>query len=263
MSEELRWGLAAVIAAAVIFIPLFVMNLLATPAHMEKDAANAAAESTNTLERARDRLSEHLKQIESSQPNIVVDSCHIVTTPLWKTTPASTAYPFDRREKSGEADFAQVWFKNEPAVHTEASVARKVVAEILFHDISLKGDPLVVQMIGRWADTPEVARLGELTREMHEVEIAPNPLPRKLDIALKYRDDLEAYAYNNESVLKDARWRDQDKVLLMPEYKVIVRLQGVGVDQEHSFLLRNDGSGKSIQLTSWPEPSAGKAPSSP
>ncbi len=49
VSEELRWGIAILIAAGVVFLPTFLLNLLAAPSRMEREATEMATQNELAL----------------------------------------------------------------------------------------------------------------------------------------------------------------------------------------------------------------------
>ena len=64
VSEELRWIIAIVLAAVVLFVPTFLFNLLAAPPRMEREATEKATKRELTLEQQVQGLQEQLDDPE-------------------------------------------------------------------------------------------------------------------------------------------------------------------------------------------------------
>ena len=85
--------------------------------------------------------------------------------------------------------------------------------------------------------------------EIEQPELPPTGRPYILDIGLKYRDENEFYAYNNETPRKSTvGFRDKDRQLNPNTYSVEVKLKGAGVDKAFWFELSNSGRGKEVDF---------------
>jgi hypothetical protein len=143
-----------------------------------------------------------------------------------------------------EPYFARIYLTNRP-LQPSREVAEKVVAHITFKN--RKGNAVIPTMIGRWADNPEVAQVGNL-RQIKTIDIEPNGLPVCLDVAVKYEEDADCFAYNDDSVVRDAFWRDPEKRLPPGKYLVEIELLGLGVKQNVKAILENRGIGEAPEL---------------
>lgn len=66
---------------------------------------------------------------------------------------------------------------------------------------------------------------------------------------MKYHDENEFYAYNNETPRKSTKgFRDKDRQLNPDTYSVEVKLKGAGVDKAFWFELVNHGKGEEVSL---------------
>lgn len=148
---------------------------------------------------------------------------------------------------SGEPFFTQVQFVNDPEVSTQAAEAERVVGHIEVYDRNRSTK--LFRMVGRWADTDEFAQVGPAVIELNQINIAPNAVPRTLDVVLKYEEDDDCHGYNNETPREAPRdWRDHRRRLEKGDYAVRVRLRGRNVDEEFWFSLHNPGSGGQVEL---------------
>ena len=141
----------------------------------------------------------------------------------------------------------QAWFKNSPVTYSQQSVARQVSPTLEFWDKDAQHQYFSIN--GMWAKDTAPDHVGFSGIEP-EKDIAPNDLPHKVMIALKWQQDEACYGYAKESFQPYPDGRNPSKELPIGEYKVCVKLRGVGVNQDFWFLLRNLGSGRSLELDS-------------
>ena len=204
-----------------IFIILLLRGLLLAPFWLlrEEDAQG-------------DALRQQLEAIEQSRPRVEIDS--IRQAQLYRQLHTADG-------KGPIYGLLQVWFKNQPRVSTEKSIARDVAAEITF------AGPRSCRIYGQWAvgNPPSFVGSGSIAPT---VDIPPGPLPVKLNLALKYLDDSYAYGFSQEGITRDIDGRDKASELPSGSYIVTIRLQGVGIDQEYLFRLENPGAGSPLQL---------------
>jgi hypothetical protein len=94
--------------------------------------------------------------------------------------------------------YARVRVANDPGGRI-GECARQVATRITF--LSDAGKPLLSNMIGRWAETPQRAQTGHfgLTLQESQLDIEANTLPHSLDIAMKVPGADHFYAYNHEN----------------------------------------------------------------
>jgi hypothetical protein len=142
----------------------------------------------------------------------------------------------------GELSCLHVKFMNDPKRSTGMSIARQVLAEIVFTDAKTEGE--ICRVRGRWGDTLEPSRLPQhLTPEdaLATVDFAIGQI-RELDIAYKYPDEQECYAMSNDTYGRPD-WRYEKQKTLCNEIKARVRLRGVGVDASWEFRFENPNRG--------------------
>jgi hypothetical protein len=137
---------------------------------------------------------------------------------------------------------------NDPETSTIDSCAAGVNASIQFRD-PLSGRILLGENAGRWADTPQPSQMAP-DRDINEMLAIDFPVGRTrcLDIAIKYRDDEECYAMNNDSYSSLPRlFRDQRYKLPKGTIQAAVRLRAANVDCSVMIEIINDGVGVSIR----------------
>jgi hypothetical protein len=110
----------------------------------------------------------------------------------------------------GTPDFTHAIFANDPPTSTRGAIAERVVAHVEFFDAS-RSNLIFPAMVGRWSETPERAQVGPRVVETNQIDIAPNAMPRRLDIVLKYQAEADCYGLNNDTPQRaPSGWRDKD-----------------------------------------------------
>lgn len=146
----------------------------------------------------------------------------------------------------GEPVFSHAIFANDPEDSRKGITAEKVVAHL---EILNDSQEVLFTMIGRWSETPERAQVGARVVDTTQIDIAPNAMPRALDIILKYDDEDNCYGLNNETPQRDSHWRDKSRELPPGSYIVKIRLRGNNIDQEFWLDLVNEGAGREVSLS--------------
>jgi hypothetical protein len=189
----------------------------------------------------RDASRRSYKKLTSSSPNLEMNGSPYVDTrtTVLDQTLAVVGSPF----------FAHAKFSNNPAERIPEATARDVVAEIsIFND---DGHPALLEqpIYGRWGDTTQPSRLAASasSRELAQVEFEPNGLPHELNLALKYPEDSNCYAFNNESYDR-LDWRLPKFRLDGSTFHVRVKLIGQRVEKEWWFELINDGPNRGLRI---------------
>lgn len=212
-------------------IPLavFFVTLILAPHHLYKEKENRVNE-----------LKIKLDTIENARPNMT-----LVET---ETIPGDVITREGGRIISREHPwFTRVKIANDPKSALQA-VDAVIAAHITFYNSS--GNKCFPTMIGRWAETPEIAQGGQPI-EIEQPTIPPTGRPYILDIGLKYHSEDEFYGYNNETPRKPTiGFRDKDRRLSPHTYSVEVKLKGAGVDKAFWFELVNHGKGKEVDFDS-------------
>jgi hypothetical protein len=145
--------------------------------------------------------------------------------------------------------FAHVLVRNDPGLRKAEAAANHVIARISFFGAG-DCDPLFT-IDGRWGDTEQPATRSPFApiSDLRRMHFPPNGETHELNVAIKYREDEECYAFNNESC-RIPGWRNRDWGLQGQEFRVRVTLQGEGMDKDEMrwFVLRNMGKGSGIEL---------------
>ncbi|HEY2772683.1 MAG TPA: hypothetical protein VGK20_01395, partial [Candidatus Binatia bacterium] len=77
--------------------------------------------------------------------------------------------------------------------------------------------------------------------------MAPNGAPHRLDIAIKFNHESDAYAYNNETALHPML-RNPDYRLVPGIWRIGINLRGLKLDTSFVALLNNPGKGRELSL---------------
>ncbi len=188
------------------------------------------------------KIRERLDRLENKRPCMRFVSSENVKTPLWGNVR-------EIRMVIGEPRFTHAIFANDPKSSIKGSTAERVVAHLDFYDKSRS--QLMFSLTGRWADTPERATVGLHVVDTNQINIAPNAMPRYLDVVLKYDDEDECYGLNNETPVRATAgpgWRDETRKLEPATYAVKIRLRGLNLDDVFWFSLVNPGKSSEVEL---------------
>ncbi len=183
-----------------------------------------------------------LDDILSATPNMNIASPpYVDTRPIYSRIKIEGQYSL-----IGTPYFAHVNFCNEPKVYAVEAAAKDTYAEISFY--TNKGELLLGSIYGRWGDTKQPEDPFEPTRELVKVNFEPTGQRRELDIAMKYPEDKDCYAFNNESY-SSYDWRISKFLLKGDSFYVKVRLAGIPmIDKIWWFALYNEGRGKGMRI---------------
>jgi len=154
-----------------------------------------------------------------------------------------------RQTSIGNLSCLHVKFRNDPKRSTTNSIARGILAEIVFLDA--RTDAVICSALGRWGDTLQPPQLPpHLTPAdtLTTVDFAIGQ-ERELDIAYKYPDEQECYAMSNDTYGRPD-WRYERLRTSCNEIMVRVRLRGVGVDASWTLLFENPNRGE-LRPVSW------------
>lgn len=180
-----------------------------------------------------------LNKIEGAKPKIAFKGTENVTAPLRNI---QTGQVF------GTPTFTHAIFANDPKVSTKSATAEKVLGHVSFYTSDRK--TMLFEMVGRWAETPERAMVGPKVVDTNQIDMAPNAMPRTLDIVMKYAQDDDCYGLNNDNPARSPMdWRDKTRKLSIGEYAIKVRIRGTNVDDLFWFILKNPGAGSEVILT--------------
>jgi hypothetical protein len=142
----------------------------------------------------------------------------------------------------------QLWFKNRPATPSEKSVAREVTA---FVEITSQDTGARVSFHGQWARSTAPDHVG-YQGFATSVDILPNNLSAKLNVALKYRQEPFAFAFALENFHASVAGKHLPYAIVKGKHQVKVSLKGIGVSEEFLFTLENLGEGTDPSLSREP-----------
>jgi hypothetical protein len=138
----------------------------------------------------------------------------------------------------------QVWFRNNPSIPSEATIAKAVTALI---EITKSDSTILFKYHGQWAESNAPNNVG-YNNFQDNVEIKPGYLEAKLFIALKYPSDADCYAFTREGFVSIGDGRYPVYRIAPDAYFVKIYLMGVGVDESYRFTLHNYGSNQPLKM---------------
>lgn len=149
----------------------------------------------------------------------------------------------------GMPRFSEVWFRNDPEETGETSIARDVAGHLKFYRAD--GTPACPEMsFARWAGNPHPTNREDIMPSSMTT-FPPNAVPQALNIALKYDDKANVYAFGNSVIINPRAngWRDPIYTLPAGAYWVSVELRGNNVRRKRFWVkLENDGEGTPMRL---------------
>lgn len=177
-----------------------------------------------------------IHQLEGTSPNIVIRKTENILGSVSNFVTGQNEYPW----------FLRVHIANDPKSSISGVTVNQIAGHISFYDANNK--LCFEPMIGRWAETREIAS-GAQPIDIDQIPIPPTGRSYILDIGLKYHDENEFYAYNNETPRKPGKgFRDADRRLDIGLYRVELRLRGEKTDKKFYFNLNNPGSGNEVDF---------------
>lgn len=179
--------------------------------------------------------------LDRSRPRLRLDGGEVVTQKM-------RAITIDGQQSISTATFAYARVSNLPEGEpTDKSEARQVVAHITY--CNTDRSPLYRSMVARWSDMPEVGR-GFTPVQLHQIDMPPNGLPFRIDVAIKHPKERDAYGWNNESDQNSEVQERRDARFRLPPgtYEVRVELTGVNARETFWLTLTNNGRGKPMQV---------------
>jgi len=131
-----------------------------------------------------------------------------------------------------------VQFENTPQFHCDSAVARHVIAKLKYFNIDVEQNPrFLFEFDGRWA-TNEQPIPGQANKNILTTDIQIGETV-ELDLAVRYLEEEDAYAVNNESF----QYSLKNPIHKLPgqRFLVKVRLMAVNVDENFEFRFENLG----------------------
>lgn len=183
-------------------------------------------------------LYRELHHIKTSVPRLVLDSYEPNLTDIAKIA-TTIIQGTPQTELIGVPTFTRIWVSNKPLSPELGVDAENVHAEVEF-----QGRQHQVRMSGRWAEVEE----SHDNLKTEQVNMPPNGKPFALDLIMKYKQDNEAYGYDNVAHrLVDGR--NQKTLLEKGRYTIKVTLKCKGIDLPLLFTMQNPGSGEDINFS--------------
>lgn len=161
------------------------------------------------------------------------------------------------RKLIGEPFFCHVKFQNNPKIRSPQANACKVFSTITFYDMNGKQKLQLDKVRFSEIAEPPFRQPSMSNRDYYEVEFNANGHPWELTIALKYEEDDNCYAFDDESY-NAPEWKKPQYLLQEKSYWVKVSLSGENTQGEWWFKLQNYGIGKDPQLELSPQPALNK-----
>ncbi|OGO25726.1 MAG: hypothetical protein A2136_04995 [Chloroflexi bacterium RBG_16_54_11] len=147
-------------------------------------------------------------------------------------------------DKDTTFEVLQVWFRNNPSIPSEQTIAKAISALIV---ITKSDSTPLFQYHGQWAESNAPNNVGYKNYQ-DNVEIRPGYLEAKLFIALKYLPEDECYAFTREGFISTNDGRYPAYKIVPGDYSVKIHLKGIGVDETFPFILHNYGSNQPLKL---------------
>jgi hypothetical protein len=176
-----------------------------------------------------------LRTIENARPNIALKK----------------AQGWQFHTKGAPSYYAvQAWFTNNPKVPSADSVGRDVTATVTFYGSDGKHE---FEINGCWTQ-PDIVEHAEIVAAKdlrNQIDsFAPNDIPQKLLIALKWPDDEVAYGLSKPNFYTHQNLKQSGRELKKGTHYVRILFRGVNIDQEPFWLvLDNPGQQGELSLS--------------
>ena len=155
------------------------------------------------------------------------------------------------RSEVGRFDIAKTRVRNNPVNKENGKKAEKAFTNIEFYR-PCEPRPLLTLEYARWTDNPKPGYVDSpsFSDPVRFRDIEPNNAPNAIDIAIKYSDDENCFAFTASSADKDIFWKEPELMLDGRKFhvRVIVDATGMGGAAEEWFILRNHGKGGSMDI---------------
>jgi hypothetical protein len=143
------------------------------------------------------------------------------------------------------------------------SAALQCHGTIQFCDIN--GNPIYPKMTIRWSTSPQPLAIGGTIEEGRDhykrlfifdpdrfvleqrKDIYPGEL-ESLDVAVRFDDDDECYAWSNENYFSEPMWRNENWIIPQGRYLAKVTITSSGEKCERLFRLMNEGPKRNFHL---------------
>ena len=134
---------------------------------------------------------------------------------------------------------------NDPKFPTEHGNANGIGATIAFLD---SNNTELFNLDGRWGDStqPSSVERGQSTFHLLTVDL-PIGRTREIDIAFKYPEETDCFAFNNESY-QFPRFQHPARRLVGTWFSARVRIRGPNVDHSWIVSFRNPGAGSGLEV---------------
>ncbi len=182
-----------------------------------------------------------LRAIQNAGPNIVLSKEPYYVDKRGMLDPQ---YQF-----KGEQFWAyDIKFCNKPRVHSIEANAKGVWGEITFFD--LQGQLQLGPIKARWRSIEQPSRRPLLSpeKQYYQVDLDASGLEDRIILAIKYDNDTECYAFNDESY-RFPECKNPHFKLTGDQLEVLVKLEGQNLTETRFwFRLYNDGIRKPLRI---------------
>jgi hypothetical protein len=159
-----------------------------------------------------------------------------------------------------QLDIARAVIKNDPLARAGDATARNAIIKLSFYrDEDLRegeNEPIINgDFYGRWTQNEQPGTRGAFAPidDIRRRDLLPNGENNEIDLVLKYPDDDDCYAFNDDTCRSVEGWRDPKLRLEGRYFKVSITVQGVGMeDWVATVHLRNRGSGQRLEASPTP-----------
>ena len=191
-------------------------------------------------------------KLEDKIPNLVVTNKNGLENPF--TSEVLTKYVKvhqigQSKQQRKKIKMVHVYFSNEPKNQNDQNDGKDIRAEISYYD---ENDNLILGPInGRWGDTLEPINLNpDEKRQILSINFPSNGDVRGLDIAFRYPNETNCYAFNNESYFSEGEQFKLSKYKINAE-KIFVKVVLIGQFINRKvfwFTLLNDQKNHNLTL---------------
>ena len=184
----------------------------------------------------------------NAAPKLICTGASSQKQTIWEEgLTGSPAVPTGQMVVVGTATFYHLKIANEPAAALNRMVAEQVAARVQL--FGADGSPAAAERLHRWEDSPGPAEVGKQADRLVSLDIPPNGIEYKLDLAMKYAEDRCFHTPNNETVLRGVRdWREPEFRFGPGTYTARIHLRGSNVSADMKCLIVNRGCDSTLEI---------------
>jgi hypothetical protein len=201
-TSSIIWQVSSTLLGVVAVVFLVVTwNLVMAPVYMitEKDAL--AGQLHEEMREATRRL----KTIDDASPRVTLTDIQVALL----------------NQDDRQFEILELWYRNEPEVPAEDSIARDVTA-----DVEILGVQYYVGFRADWLITAAETHAG-FSGVKSATDILPNAVTEKLAICIRHVGEPDAYAFCRDNVHAHADGRHPSYRIPPGEYRLTVKMRGI------------------------------------